>query len=80
MRSELKNTAFREKLDTLVRTVEAEEKEVAKSRGLTLNVFSVRTSGMTTEGSKIVSVILVADHQVVKNLSEQSEITELLEP
>ena len=32
---------------------------------------------MTREGSKIVSVILVLDHQVVKNLSKQSEITEL---
>ena len=30
---------------------------------------------MTKEGTKIMSIILVAGHQVVKNLSEPSEIT-----
>ena len=30
---------------------------------------------MTREGTKIISIISVADHQVVKNLSEPSEIT-----
>ena len=34
-----------------------------------------KTFGMTREGTKIISIISVADHQVVKNLSEPSEIT-----
>ena len=39
-----------------------------------MNVISVKTFGMTREGSKIMSVISDAGHQVVKNLSEPSEI------
>ena len=44
-------------------------------QGLKLKVISGRTSGMTKEGTKIMSIISVAGYQVVKNLSEPSEIT-----
>ena len=40
-----------------------------------MNVISRKTFGMTREGTKILSIISVAGHQVVKNLSEPSEIT-----
>ena len=40
-----------------------------------MNVISGNTFGMTREGTKIISIISVAGHQVVKNLSEPSEIT-----
>ena len=40
-----------------------------------MNVISGRTFGMTKEGTKIKSIISVAGHQVVKNLSEPSAIT-----
>ena len=43
--------------------------------GLKLIVISGKTVGMTKEGTKIMSIISVAGHQVVKNLSEPSEIT-----
>ena len=34
-----------------------------------------KTFGLTKEGTKMMSIISVAGHQVVKNLSEPSEIT-----
>ena len=40
-----------------------------------MNVISGRTFGMTKQGTKIMSIISVAGHQMVKNLSEPSEIT-----
>ena len=40
-----------------------------------MNVSSGKTFGMTREGTKIMSIISVAGHQVVKNLSEPSKIT-----
>ena len=46
-----------------------------RNKGLKLNVISLNTFGMTREGKKTISIISVAGHQVVKNLSEPSEIT-----
>ena len=40
-----------------------------------LNVISGETFGMVPLGSKIQSVISVAGHQVIMNLSEPSEFT-----
>ena len=40
-----------------------------------LNVISGKTRGMVPRGSKIQSVISVAGHQVIKNLSDPSEFT-----
>ena len=46
-----------------------------RKQEIKLNVISGRTFGMTKEGTKIMSIMSVAGHQVVKNLSETSEIT-----
>ena len=40
-----------------------------------LNVTSEQTFGMVRQGSRIQSIILVAGHQVIRNLSEPSDIT-----
>ena len=75
MRSELENTELREKLDILEKTVKEEGNQEPKKRVLKLNVISGKIFGMIREESKIKSVISVEDYQVVKNLSEPSEIT-----
>ena len=74
VRSERESTDFREKFDILSKTTK-EDKQEPKKQGLKLNVISGRTFSMTKEGLKIMSIISVAGHQVVKNLSEPSEIT-----
>ena len=74
VRSELESTDLREKFDILSKTTKEETQEPRKQR-LKLNVISGRIFGMTKEGTKIMSIISVAGHQVVKNLSEPSEIT-----
>ena len=75
VRSELESTDLRESLNVLVKTTKAEDKEEPKKQGLKLNVISGKTFGMTKAGTKIMSIISVAGHQVVKKLSEPSEIT-----
>ena len=62
------------KIDILSKTTKEETQEPRK-QGLKLNVISGRTFGKTKEGTKIMSIISVAGHQVVKNLSEPSELT-----
>ena len=74
VRSELESTDLREKFDFLSKTTKEDTQEPRK-QGLKLNVISGRTFGMTKEGTKIMSIISIAGHQVVKNLSEPSEIT-----
>ena len=75
VRSELESTDLREKFNILSKTTQEEDKQEPRKRGLKVNVISGRTFGMTKEGTKIMSIISVAGHQVVKNLSEPSEIT-----
>ena len=75
VRSELESTDLRESFNIRGKTTEKEDKEEPRKQGLKLNVISGRTFGMTKEGTKIMSIISVAGHQVVKNLSEPSEIT-----
>ena len=75
VRSELESTDPRESFNVLGKTTKAEDKEEPKKQGLKLNVISGKTFGMTKAGTKIMSIISVAGHQVVKNLSEPSEIT-----
>ena len=75
VRLELESTDPRESFNILGKTTKVEDKEEPRKQGLKLNVMSGRTFGMTKEGTKIMSVISVAGHQVVKNLSEPSEIT-----
>ena len=75
VRSELESTDLWEKLNILSKMTQEEDKQEPREQGLKLNVISCRTFGMTKEGTKIMSIISVAGHQVVKNLSEPSEIT-----
>ena len=75
VRSELESTDIWENFNILGKTTEKEDKEEPRKQVLKLNVISGRTFGMTKEGTKIMSIISVAGHQVVKNLSEPSEIT-----
>ena len=75
VRSELESTDRREKIDLLGKTTEEEDKQEPRKPGIKLNVISGRAFGMTKEGTKIMCIILVAGHQVVKNFSEPSEIT-----
>ena len=75
VRSELENTELREKLDILGRSTKEKDNQEPRKQSLKLNVISGKTFGMTREGTKIMSIISVAGHQVVKNLSEPSEIT-----
>ena len=73
--SELESTDLREKFNILSKTTQKEDKEEPRKQGLKLNVISGRTFGLTKEGTKIMSIISVAGHRVVKKLSEPSEIT-----
>ena len=75
MRSDLESTDLRKNFDILEKTTKEEDKQGPRKPGLKLNVISGKTFGMTIEGTKIMSIIPVAGHQVVKNLSEPSEIT-----
>ena len=75
VRSELESTYLREKIDLLGKTTKEENKQEPRKQGLKINFISGKSFGMTKEGTKIMSIISVAGHQVVKNLSESSEIT-----
>ena len=75
VRSELESTDLRESFNVLGKTTKVEDKEEHRKQGLKLNVISGKTFGMRKERTKIMSIISVAGHQVVKNLSEPSEIT-----
>ena len=75
VRPELESTDLRENFNILGKTMKIEDKEEPRKQGLKMNVISGRTFGMTKQGTKIMSIISVAGHQVVKNLSEPSEIT-----
>ena len=60
--------------DVLSKTTKEDTQEPRK-QGLKLNVISDGTFAMTKKGTKIMSIISAAGHQVVKNFSEPSEIT-----
>ena len=75
VRSELESTDLRANFNILGKTKEKEDKEEPRKQGLKLNAISGRIFGMTKEGTKIRSIIWVAVDQVIKNLSEPSEIT-----
>ena len=71
---ELENEKLQEKLNTFEAT-EVEETKAPSSLSMKLNVISGQRFGMVPQGSKIQSKISVAGHQVIRNLSEQSEFT-----
>ena len=72
LKSELENTELGERLYTQEKTLLTEDKKAPKSPGPKIKVTSWRTFGMTNKWSKILLKTWVADHQVVKNLSEPS--------
>ena len=70
---ELENEKL-QKLKTFEAT-EVEETKAPSSFSMKLNVISGQRFGMVPQGSKIQSIISVAGHQVIRNLSEPSEFT-----
>ena len=75
VRSELESKDHREKIDILGKTTKGEDNKEPRKQGLKLSVISGKTFGMTKEGTKSMSIFSVAGHQMVRNLSEPSEIT-----
>ena len=71
---ELENEKLQEKLNTFEAT-EVEETMAPSSLSMKLNVISGQRFGIVPQGSKIQSIISVAGHQVIRNLSEPLEIT-----
>ena len=71
---ELENEKLQEQLNAFEAT-EVEEAKAPSSLSMKLNVISVQRFGMAPQGSKIQSIISVAGHQVIRNLSEPSEFT-----
>ena len=71
---ELENEKLQEQLNIFEAT-EFEETKAPSSLSMKLNVISGQRFGMVPQGSKIQSIISVAGHQVIRNLSEPSEFT-----
>ena len=71
---ELENEKNQEKLNASEAS-EMEETKALSSLTMKLNVISGQTFGMVPQRSKIQSLISVAGHQVIRNLSEPSEFT-----
>ena len=69
---ELENEKLQEQLNTFEAT-EVEETKAPSSLSMKLNVISGQRFAMVPQGSKIQSIISVAGHQVIRNLSEPSE-------
>ena len=74
MKLEVENEKLQEQLNTFEAT-ELEETKAPSSLSMKLNVISGQRFGMVPQGSKIQSIISVAGHQVIRNLSELSEFT-----
>ena len=71
---ELENEKIQERLFAFEAS-EVEETKSASSLSMKLNVIFGQTFGMVPQRSRIQSIIPVAGHQVIKNLSEPSEFT-----
>ena len=71
---ELENEKLQEQLNAFEAT-EVEEAKAPSSLSMKLNVISGQRFSMAPQGSKIQSIISVAGHQVIRNLSEPSEFT-----
>ena len=71
---ELENEKLQEKLNTFEAS-EVEETKAPSSLSMKLIVISGQRFGMVPQGSKIQSIISVAGHQVIRNLSDPSEFT-----
>ena len=68
---ELENGKAQERLNAFEAS-EVEETKASSSFSMKLNVTSGQTLGMVPQGSRIQSIISVAWHQVIRNLSETS--------
>ena len=68
---------MRKKQETLnaFEASDVEETKAPSSLSMKLNVISGQTVEIVPQGSRIQSIILVAGHQVIRNLSEHSEFT-----
>ena len=71
---ELETEKLQEQLNTFEAT-EVEETKAPSSLSMKLNVISGQRFGMVPPERKIQSIISVAGHQVIRNLSEPSEFT-----
>ena len=71
---ELEIEKIQEKLNAFGAS-EIEETKAPSSLNMKLKVISGQTFGIVPEGSRKQSIILVAGHQVIRNLSEPSEFT-----
>ena len=74
---ELENEKLQEQLNTFEAT-EFEETKAPSSLNMKLKVISGKRFGMVPQGNNIQSIISVAGHQVIRNLSEPSEFTLML--
>ena len=72
MKLELEKKKLQEKFNVFDSS-EVEKTKVTSSLSMKLNVVSGQRFGMVPQGSKIQSIISVARHQVIRNLSEPSE-------
>ena len=71
---ELENEKIQENLNAFEAS-EVEEAKAPSSLSLKLNVIYGQTFSMVPQGSRIQSIISVAGHQVIRNLSEPSKFT-----
>ena len=71
---ELESEKNQERLNAF-ETLEIEETKPPSSLSMKLNVISGQTFGMVSQGSRIQSIISVAVHQAIRDLSEPSEFT-----
>ena len=71
---ELENEKIQEKLNAFEAS-EVKETKAPSSLSMKLNVIPGQTIGMVPYGSRIQSITSVAVHQLIRNLSEPSEIT-----
>ena len=71
---ELEKEKIQERLNAFEAS-EVEETKAPSNLSMKLNVISGQTFGMVPQGSRIQSIISVAGHQVIRNLSEPSEFT-----
>ena len=71
---ELENEKLQEKLNFFEAT-EVEETKAPSNLGMKIHVISGQRFGMVPQGSKKQSIISVAGHQLIRNLSEPSEFT-----
>ena len=74
MKLELESEKTQEKLNAFEAS-EVEETKAPSSLSMKLNVISGQTFGMVPQRSRIQSIISIAGHQMIRNLTEPSEFT-----